>query len=756
MVSFAREYARTAFALASAVGVLSTAVADAAFAGPSRTVTSRDLATLRDLSSLSVSPDGAWAAFQVVQADPDRNGYDVAWYVAATAGGSEAHRVADGGGVGPFVSGSIRLEFYSLQPPPPSVWSPDSAWITYLRWDGERAQIWRTRPRGGAAEKLTHGEHHVRRFAYAPDGARILYEVEPSLAQTRDALAREGRTGFLFDDKFYPAYDIRPLQPDSMDFSAPVDLVEGIAPSQSASRAIWIYDLARRSARPATASEHAEFNALLAQPSPQGARRIRGTAAKSPNGATAWMDARDPKHQGYRPPVTIVSRQRGGHEPTICAAAACENQFIQGLWWRGDDELIFLRAEGPRGHEDGGMDTGLYAWRPADGRLRTILRTRARLLGHWNATGEAQSSCAIGSDRLVCFFEDWTAPRRLVAIDLDSGAIETLHEANPNFANLNFGPAPQRLEFRGTSGRSYYGVLALPPHRRPTERLPLVVITYRCAGFLRGGAGDEYPAYPLAAEGFAVLCLEKPDTSEQAATLDYTAFNRWAWQPGGEQENFLESLEAAIKNLDDAGIVDPKRVGITGLSRGAQLVGWAITGMPHLAAASASGAPGTPGPFAYYLLTDEYRKWGLDTFGRGNPANTPEQWRRSFSPNVERVYTPLLINAADHELMLALQPVIDLRDHGRAVEMFVYPDEFHWKWQPSHRLAIYNRNIDWMKFWLNGAEDPDRAKVTQYARWRAMREKRCGLFGLRVTERIDTSTPWYCRHKAAGTASKSR
>lgn len=52
--------------------------------------------------------------------------------------------------------------------------------------------------------------------------------------------------------------------------------------------------------------------------------------------------------------------------------------------------------------------------------------------------------------------------------------------------------------------------------------------------------------------------------------------------------------------------------------------------------------------------------------------------------------------------------------------MFVFPDEYHLKWQPAHRLAIYDRVLDWFDFWLRGRVDPDPAKTKRYSRWRAL------------------------------------
>jgi hypothetical protein len=52
----------------------------------------------------------------------------------------------------------------------------------------------------------------------------------------------------------------------------------------------------------------------------------------------------------------------------------------------------------------------------------------------------------------------------------------------------------------------------------------------------------------------------------------------------------------------------------------------------------------------------------------------------------------------------------------------VYADELHVKNQPMHRYDIYEQNLDWFRFWLKGEEDPARQKVSQYERWRRLRE----------------------------------
>jgi acetyl esterase/lipase len=85
--------------------------------------------------------------------------------------------------------------------------------------------------------------------------------------------------------------------------------------------------------------------------------------------------------------------------------------------------------------------------------------------------------------------------------------------------------------------------------------------------------------------------------------------------------------------------------------------------------------------------------------------------------------TPLLMQLSDDEYLLSLEAFEALREHGAPVELHVFPDEHHVKWHPVHRLAIYERNLDWFDFWLRCSEDRLAAKSAQYRRWRAMRAR---------------------------------
>ena len=81
----------------------------------------------------------------------------------------------------------------------------------------------------------------------------------------------------------------------------------------------------------------------------------------------------------------------------------------------------------------------------------------------------------------------------------------------------------------------------------------------------------------------------------------------------------------------------------------------------------------------------------------------------------------MLLQLSEQEYLFALDYALPLIGERRA-DLYVFPDEPHQKFQPRHKLAVYTRNLDWFRFWLQGVEDKDPSKAAQYDHWRAMRK----------------------------------
>jgi dipeptidyl aminopeptidase/acylaminoacyl peptidase len=230
---------------------------------------------------------------------------------------------------------------------------------------------------------------------------------------------------------------------------------------------------------------------------------------------------------------------------------------------------------------------------------------------------------------------------------------------------------------------------------------------------LRGGQGDEYPIQLFATHGFAVLSFERPwDRALLAVSRDYDDVETRGWVDLRDRRYVLRNLEGGIDALNRMEIIDPDRIAITGLSDGGETATFALihSSIPF-AAASVSWTlyspmlPALMGP----KFQRDFDEWNIP-------------WDRvSIARNAERIRTPLLIHVADVELLGEVDSVRSLRAARRPVEMHVFPDEEHIKWQPAHRYYIYRRNLQWFQFWLQGVEVPDPVDQHQYERWRALR-----------------------------------
>ena len=97
-------------------------------------------------------------------------------------------------------------------------------------------------------------------------------------------------------------------------------------------------------------------------------------------------------------------------------------------------------------------------------------------------------------------------------------------------------------------------------------------------------------------------------------------------------------------------------------------------------------------------LSAEYQSYGYPSYS----APRADFWRfGALAPNVASLpKIPLLIQAADEEYKLALETFETVREAGWPTEMYVFPGEAHVKFQPAHRLAVYERNLQWFQRWL--------------------------------------------------------
>jgi dipeptidyl aminopeptidase/acylaminoacyl peptidase len=654
-----------------------------------RDVTSMDIARLRDIglpdgnffgmpSPMAISRDGHRVAFLVNQGDPATDSYCRMLMVADIATPTIPRIVDRGGELIRIVSidrGTVYEDGYPDVVTP--AWSPDGRSIGYLRRDHGITQVWRVGADGGAAAPVTSGEAGIEDWAWLSNGT-IVVANRPGFLTERERIEVEGRTGWLYDERVSPQVSARPQ------------------PGKDAVRQIDVVALADGTRRAATQVEAA------ALPPERESGIPNNPDMTSPEGWRAWLAPSDVS------PVSLlrVHLADAKHRELSCTAPQCFGRIVQIFWGSDGRSLVYLRREG-----FANMQMAFYRWNPAK-------RAPQRL----GVTGEVLQGCLPSGTRFLCTRETSTVPRQVALIDPGTAAATVVYDPNPEFAALRLGPV-ERLTWHNEFGLPAWGDLVLPPGAKPADKLPLIVVQYDSTGFLRGGTGDEYPIFALAAHGFAVLSLQKPANVARAFPklktwdeINAAGFKDWA-----ERRNQLSSILTGVAMTVKRGNIDPKRIGITGLSDGSSSARFALINSRVFAAAAISTCcvePKTSMTYGGIGWADFNRAMGFPLATQNGEA----YWKPySMALNASAMNAPILMQLADDELLLSLETFTALRENHKPVELYAFPDEHHIKWHPAHRLAIYDRVIDWFDYWLRNTVDPDPAKKAQYARWRALR-----------------------------------
>lgn len=653
-----------------------------------RALTPEDLARLRDIGPaepqyfsspfFTLSPDGRFAAFQLRRGDPARNSYCLAMVILDLSRRERPRIVDEGGepilltidlrGIADMPNGNMRV----ITPR----WSADGKWIAFLKRSGGATQVWRAFADGSGSAALTHSAADVVAFRIGPEGSSIVYATRPDLDAQRRQIEKEGLNGWHYDDRFIPFTSKRPLP------RAPVE------------RHVEVLELGSGKVRAPTPQEAAMVAVDDAFPAHAGAPLLTGAEGLE-------ISATD--LSGSAAPRGLHAHLTDGAVAT-CTAPACEGAM--NPWWMpGKTHVRFRRWEGWAN-----ASTAIYDWDLKSGRVRRLY-----------VTDDLLTSCTPEGKSVICLIHASLVPGRLIRLDPATGRRETLFDLNPEFAHLTLGK-PERLHWRNAFGIDTIADLVLPVGYRRGQKYPMVVVQYDTRGFLRGGTDDEYPIQAFANRGYAVLSFKRPAFASQKLAKDYEQAGKLDLQQFADRRSVQSSLEAGVRIAIERGIADPRRIGITGLSDGSSTLEWALIHSSLFSAAATSSCcwdstlvVGVGPGAARHFLSEGYP--GI--LGRSDPF-----WKQvSLSDNARRISTPILVNASEAEFLDALLTYTALREAGVPIDLFEYPNEYHGRWQPAHRLATYRRSLDWFDYWLRGVRSDAPDRQGELREWDQLRQE---------------------------------
>ena len=678
---------------ACVLGILMSTLASVRYG---HAITPRQLVEVADLGNLVMSPDGRRYAVRLELAAIERNALDSAWYVQDVDGAAPPLRLSDGG--------FVMQEFWGLPASAPAVWAPDGRWIFFRAMIGGKIDVWRAATDGSGAEPVTLDDADVREFELSADGRMLKYSIGATREQVSaaeraeyDRGVRIDRTATIGQPLFRSGYIDGRLSTQRYRSETELDRVPLLADVQSRWKAIDLRTGERRdigppdvSARPDVASllpkDHSEPLDFVFDQQRERVALLIGSAGDEGQPGKAHAE------------LAMTSRRKFG-DLVKCEVEACKRKPITSIQWRPNSDEVLFTVTDP----DKGLAQSILRWNAESGAVHSIVESR----GFVNGGRDERSRCAASAHALVCVTAEADRPPRIERIDLESGESRVLFDPNAALASRVTIPA-RLLRWEDQEGHTFTGQL-FAARRKDGRKPPLFVTYYRCEGFLRGGTGDEWPLAAFAEAGISALCINRAPTR-----LD--AVQRY--------DLGLAAVRGAVDLLRSAREIDGGKIGMGGLSFGTEVTLWTVVNSDLLAAASVSSVGQTPVGYDLRRMYDNSFFPALRKYWQlGSPDETAERWKRlSLVFNLDKVRAPIMMLVPEQEYLLSVDYAVPLIQDQLA-ELYVFPDEAHFKFLPRHKVAVYERNLDWFKFWLLDEEAPGPEKREQYVRWRAMRDR---------------------------------
>lgn len=300
--------------------------------------------------------------------------------------------------------------------------------------------------------------------------------------------------------------------------------------------------------------------------------------------------------------------------------------------------------------------------------------------------------------RLAFVASGAAAPRDVWVLELAGGVLHQVTASPHPGVDLDAMVRPELLRYPAHDGLELTGWLYRPPG--VTGPAPYVL------SFHGGPEGQERPVFravyqALLAQGIGVLAPNVRGSSgfgKRFVNLDN----------GALRFDGIRDIEASVKALVDAGIGDPKRLGIMGGSYGGYMVAAGLTWYPDLFAAGAD-LYGVVNFETFFAHTEPYIA-AISKVEYGDP-DTQVELLRELSPihKVDRIVAPTLVlhgaNDTNVPVVEAEQVVASLKERGVPVHYVLFPDEGHGFRKVENRVTSTVEVVRWFDRYLRGSSD---------------------------------------------------
>jgi dipeptidyl aminopeptidase/acylaminoacyl peptidase len=653
--------------------------------------TPQHVAKLRSVVEAVIAPDGTQVAYvHAVPRELPREKDGGSW--------TELHVVDTKGNATPFITGAVNVSNLA--------WTPDGKQIAFLskRDKDDTRALYVIGTRGGEARKLVTHATDIQGYSFSGDGKQVAFLATEPTAKTKKTLQDQGFSQEIYEeDQPFVRVWIAPLAGRASDgpnalkqdpsLARPANMLKlegsaselhfnpkedklavALAPTPLIDdhlmfRKVHIVDI--KTGKATNLDNPGKLGQIAWSPDGKKLAMITGKDKHDPKEGRLWFHDFDAK--GLREV-----------HPEL-------KQHVESIAWDGKDNLLYLASNG--------VDTafGKCTLIAANGEYSLEAKGNPGfrpkvLLG--NLTTTRNAFAFIGQSPTHPFeVYIWgigkdDAPRRLT-------------DSNPWLKTMQFAKQ-EVVAYKTKDGIELEGILIYPLNRKPDERYPLVL-------HVHGGPESHY------SNGWITRYA---DLGQVAAARGMASFypNYRGSTGYGVEFSMKGQKEAAGKEFDDLidgvdhlikmGLVDEKKVGITGGSYGGYATAWGSTYYSHRFAAGVmfvglsnlvSCAGTTDIPQEMFLV--HHRKWLWDDWN----------YHLNASPvkHIEKHKTPLLILHGKNDPRVHPSQSMELYRHLKVrnqapVRLVLYPGEGHGNRRAASRLDYNIRLLQWMEHYLKG------------------------------------------------------
>ena len=641
-------------------------------------LTPKDVARIRSVSEVHISPDGRHIAYSLnVPRRPFEGKDGPAW--------RELHVVDRDGLSRPFITGDVNVGGIR--------WTPDGKSISFLlkRGDDKDRSLYAIPLDGGEAKRLFGHDTSMRSYVWSPDGKQVAFTAVKKTAKSQKKLRDQGFNQIVFEEDSNPVrvWIAEPAFTSDPETEVPkarlLDLQGSVstiawsprgdrlavasAPTpgiddQFMNRSIQIVD-------PANGELHGKIT-------PPGKM---GQFVWSPDGETLALLAAEDRNDPDPGRLAVASVAGGAMKYLL---PGFDGAF-SALRWRDADTIVYVA--------DRGVVSTLGAiGRDGSGHGERISRRVGLVLSGLDRSDDGVVATRLQSPR---------HPSEVAVLEAGDARPTRLTNSNPWLDDVEFAPR-EVVSYKARDGLALQGILIRPLGEEPGQRYPLIVMVH-------GGPESHIPdgwlssysrlGQTAAARGMAIFY-----PNYRGGTGRTVAFSkRDHGDPAGKE---FDDLVDAVDHLVEEGLVDPKRVGITGGSYGGYAAAWGSTYYSERFAAGVmfagisdlvSKAGTTDIPEEIFLVHHRKRVW--------------EKWQffRERSPiyHIDKARTPLLILHGRNDTRVPASQALELyrllKTAGETpVRLILYPGEGHGNRRAASRYDYHLRALRWMEHYLMG------------------------------------------------------